>query len=192
MQSIIRGRQFGQLRTRTSQLYPGRTTVSEAMLGQSGQTHSRRDVFVDHWRVEDASNADARQATDAPEPDVMNGSEATAGEVGGSEDIYEWVPDGRFLLHRRNAGHGEVASGDTEVLEYQPVRADYFTRFFDDSGNCTESTALVDGNILMFKAANTCATVAVTDDGKTLDITCEWREDGSDWSPILGLLARCG
>jgi hypothetical protein len=153
--------------------------MSETMLREPTEAHLKLNVLVDHWRAEGQPAGDPRAS-------AIHGGSADAG----SEEIHEWMPSGFFLVHRWDATVGDPAFKGTEILGYEPARGDYFTRFFDASGNQSECTASVDGNILKFKDPNTRATVAVTDEGTSLDIAWELRDDGSNWLPLCDLLSR--
>jgi hypothetical protein len=159
--------------------------MSEIMLGQRVETHDKLDVMVGHWCAEDVSDSDRPHEVEQATAAIAGGSEES-----GSEEIHEWVPDGFFLVHRWDATVGELAFKGTEIVGYEPARGDFFTRFFDQSDGRRECRASADGNMLTFKEPNSRATVALTDEGTSLDIAWEWREDGSDWLPLCDLVSR--
>ena len=143
------------------------------------EAHRQLDAFVGHWHAEGKSYADGQQADDP---------RATAVDWD-SDEVYEWMEGGYFLVHRWDATVGKRVFRGTEIIGHDP-QGGYFTRFFDNAGHHPEYKVAVDGDTWTFEEPGTRATVAFADDGASLEIAWQWRNDGSDWLPLCDLVSR--
>lgn len=140
--------------------------------------HRRLDVFVGKWHAEGTSYADGQRAEDP----------RAAGVPWTSDESYEWLPGGFFVLHRWDAMAGEREFKGTEIIGYDEADGGYFTRFFDNAGFHPEYQVSLQGNVWSFAEAATRARVTVSDDGR-LTFNWEWRQPGSDWLPLCDRVA---
>lgn len=134
--------------------------------------HGKLEVFVGKWHAEGTSYG-----------------EGSDGVPWTSEESYEWLPGGFFLLHRWDAMTGERAFQGTEILGYDEAEGGYFTRFFDNSGFHPEYRATVDGDVWRFEEPETRATVTVEDEGNRMRFKWEWRNGGPEWVPLCDRVA---
>ncbi len=141
--------------------------------------HRRLDVFVGAWHTEGTSFADGQMPEDP----------RASGVLWTSDETYEWLPGGFFLLHRWDALAGSRVFQGTEVLGHDDAIGGYFTRFFDNAGFHPEYTAAVDGDVWTFTEPSTRATVTIQDDGQHIDHRWEWRVAGGDWLPLCERVA---
>ncbi len=111
----------------------------EQKLPQPSDAHRRLDAFVGKWHAEGESYAEG-QRPDDPRASAVPWT---------SEETYEWLPGGFFLLHRWDAMAGERAFKGTEIIGYDE-EGGYFTRFFDNAGNHPEYRATVNDAVWTF------------------------------------------
>ena len=150
--------------------------TKEPTLPAVGDAHRRLGVFVGDWHSEGTSFADGQ----SPEDPRASGVPWT------SDEQYEWLPGGFFLLHRWDAHAGTREFKGTEILGHDEANGGYFTRFFDNAGFHPEYTVTVEGDVWTFSEPSTRATVTVQDGGQDIDHVWEWRHGGgSAWLPLL-------
>jgi glutathione S-transferase len=135
-------------------------TVSMAETKQPQQpepnsAHRRLAVFIGKWRAEGSSYAEGQRADDP----------LASAVPWASEESYEWLPGGFFVLHRWDAMAGRQVFKGLEIIGHDEREGGYFTRFFDNAGNHPEYRAEVDGNVWTFSEPTTRATVTVFDAG---------------------------
>ncbi len=83
-----------------------------------------------------------------------------------TSDVYEWLPGRYFILHTAYGRIGTMDVGGMEVLGYDPSTRQYFSRFFDSSGNIHEATLTADGDSWTWKGKTTGCTAIFTEHGK--------------------------
>ena len=154
-------------------------TKSKPQLPEPSAEHRLLEAFIGKWRTEGTSYADGQQAKDP----------LASGVVWTSEESYEWLPGGFFVLHRWEAMAGEQVFKGAEILGYDKAQGGYFTRFFDNAGNHPEYRVQLKGNAWTFAESTSRATVTVSHDGNSMDFNWEWRNDGSDWLPLCHRIA---
>lgn len=71
----------------------------------------------------------------------------------------------------------------TEIIGHDEAGG-YFTRFFDNAGFHPEYTVTVDGAVWNFSEPETRATLTVGDDGRQIEHSWQWRNNGADWLPL--------
>ena len=101
------------------------TATTEPTVHEIGDAHHRLDVFVGTWHTEGTSFADG-QTTDDPRASGVRWT---------SDEHYEWLPGGFFLLHQWDALAGTREFKGTEIIGYDEADGGYFTRFFDNAGS---------------------------------------------------------
>lgn len=82
--------------------------------------HRRLEVFICDWDAEGTSYGDGQDAADPCAADVP----------GTSDECYEWLPVGFFLLHQWDAKAVKRIFNGTEIIGYDDAKDRYFTRFF--------------------------------------------------------------
>jgi hypothetical protein len=148
--------------------------TNEPIHPERGDAHRRLDVFIGTWHTEGTS------FTDGQTPDDPRAS----GVPWTSDETYEWLPGGFFVLHRWNALAGTRVFDGTEIIGNDEANGGYFTRFFDNAGFHPEYTATVDGDVWTFTEPSTRATVTVQDGGQHIEHIWEWRHGGNAWLPL--------
>jgi hypothetical protein len=102
-----------------------------------------------------------------------------------SDERYEWILGGAFLLHRWDAG----PFIGSEILGFDKDGG-YFSRMFDNSGNHPEYHISVEGNVWRFEEPETRAAVTVRENGRVMDWKWEWKDGGTEWKPLCDRTAR--
>ena len=138
-----------------------------------GEAQRRLDVFVGKWHTEGTSFADGQKPDDP----------RASGVPWTSDEHYEWLPGGFFLLHQWNALAGTREFTGTEIIGHDEAAGGYFTRFFDNAGFHPEYIATVDEDVWTFTEPSTRATVTVRDGGNQIEHVWEWRQGGA-WLPL--------
>ena len=87
--------------------------------------HRRLEVFIGDWHAEGTSYGDGQDAADP----------RAAGVQWTSDESYEWLPDGIFVLHRWDAQMGKHEFKGAEVIGYDESEGGYFTHMFDNAGH---------------------------------------------------------
>lgn len=153
---------------------------NQAKLAEPDVGVQRLQAFVGRWRAEGKSYA-AGQVPANPRASSVQWT---------SDETYEWLPGGFFLLHRWDAMVGTFSFRGAEIIGYDPKQGRHFTQFFDNAGHHSEYHLVVDGNTWTFSEATTRAVATFANDGDHIDFTWEWRNGGSDWLPLCERTAR--
>ena len=77
----------------------------------------------------------------------------------------------------------------TEIIGYDETKNQFYTYFFDNSGNHPIYAATVQGNQWDFFEENTKAKITI-EDPDTIIYKWEWKHDGSDWLPLCNRIAK--
>ena len=115
--------------------------------------HRSLEVFIGDWHAEGTFYGDGQ---DTANP-------RAAGEPWTSDESYEWLPSGFFVLHRWDAMAGSFKS--TEIMGYDEAEGGYFTE------------------------AQTCASGTVQADGDKMTFNWEWKNGGRKWLPLCDRVA---
>ena len=150
------------------------TSAPKPRLPKPSADHRLLEAFIGKWHAKGTSYADGQRADDP----------LASGVAWTSDETYEWLPGGFFVLHRWDAMAGEREFKGTEIMGYDKAEGGHFTRFFDNAGNHPNYRAQVKENVWTFTEAVTRATVTVSDDGNNMKFHWQWRNDGSDWLPL--------
>ena len=135
------------------------------------------DVFVGTWHVEG----------EAYDQEVPGDPGATAKWV--SDETYEWLPGGFFLVHRWDARVGAQEFTGIEVIGYDDATDTYFSQLFDNLGNRLEYSVKSEADTWIFTGLKTRATVRERIDGSTMEWNWEGKTEGQDWQPICDRVA---
>ena len=138
--------------------------------------HKRLEAFIGTWHAEGTSYGGGAQ--DAADP-------RATGVPWISDESYEWLPGGFFVLHRWAAQSFKGA----EIMGYDESEGGYFTRMFDNAGHHPEYRANVDGNVWSFTKAQSRATVTVKEGGNEMTFNWEWKNGGRKWLPLCDRVA---
>lgn len=133
------------------------------------EAHRALDVFSGRWHAEGTS-----YNQDQPVPWI-------------SDETYEWLSGGFFLLHRWHARVGETIFIGTEILGHDQDRG-YFSVMFDNSGNHPEYRITRNADEWSFDEPQTRAKVRVTDN--VMHWRWEWKKGGPDWRPLCDRVAK--
>lgn len=146
---------------------------------RAGPEQQRLSVFLGHWRTEGHTAGD-----DAPAARIR------------SNDEYEWLPGGFFVVHRWDGNVGDREVHGIEIIGYDSNRGTYQTHFFDSDGNCgSEQLSAHDrtwtwlGRHVMGSDWHRCTSV-VSDDGNTMTAKHEQSNDGESWMPWMEVTLR--
>lgn len=145
-----------------------------------GAHWERLSVFVGRWRAEGESYAAGQIAQDPRASRV----------AWASDESYEWLPGGFFLLHQWDAMVGSYPFKGTEILGYEERKGGYFTQLFDNAGHHAEYRVTVEGNTWFFTEEATRAAATISDDRDRIMLKWEWRNAGADWLPLCEREAR--
>jgi len=148
---------------------------------QRSAAHRQLDVFVGTWRARGLSFGGPEQVAADPRALAVSWT---------SEETYEWLPGGFFMLHTWDAKVGTHPFKGTEILGYDESEGGYFSRMFDNGGNHPEYTATVNGNVWIFTEESTRAAVTMSNDGNRMDLRWEWRQGEGEWLPLCDRTAN--
>jgi hypothetical protein len=139
--------------------------------------HKRLEVFIGAWHAEGTSYGVGQDPADP----------RAAGVPWTSDESYQWLPGGGFVLHRWDAMAGSFSGA--EIMGYDEAEGGYFTRMFDNGGHHPHYRASVDGDVWSFSEAQTRATVTAQDSGDKMTFNWEWKNGGSNWLPLCDRVA---
>lgn len=134
------------------------------------------DVFVGKWQAEGESFGEHTGGSASPENWV-------------SEESYEWLPGGYFLLHRWDARVGSKEFTGIEIIGYDEATGTYFARMFDNMGNKPEYSIRQEDGAWIFTGTSSRATVRESIDGSTMEWKWEQQKAGGDWQPLCNRTA---
>lgn len=136
--------------------------------------HKRLEVFVGKWKHEGQSYGEG-QSKENPYDSAVKWT---------SEETYEWLSGGFFLVHRFDALLGGKEFKGIEIIGYDASSQSYFVQFFDNSGNRPTYLASVSEDTWTFTGEAQRATVLFSDDNNTMTIHWDWKTDGENWLPL--------
>ena len=99
--------------------------------------HHRLDVFISKRHTEGKSFGDGQTADDP----------RASGAPWTSDEHYEWLPGGSFLLRQWDALVGTRAFNGTKIIGHYEANGGSFTRFFDNASLHPEYSATIDGAV---------------------------------------------
>ena len=101
-------------------------------------------------------------------------------------DIYEWVCEGKFLLHRVDVMMGEEKVEVIEMIGYDADAKNYPMRSFDNQGNFNTMHFTVDEKgVWKITGDLMRSTLTINKDGSHMNAHWEQSEDGSTWKPWM-------
>jgi hypothetical protein len=142
--------------------------------------HERLCVFVGNWYAEGRSYAEGQDADD-PYASAVRWT---------SDESYEWLSGGFFLVHRWDALAGTRVFKGIEIIGYDADHERYFTHLFDNADNCVVYQGEVKGDVWTFTEPSTRVNITVADGGDSMTFNWEWRSGDSDWLPLCDRTAE--
>ena len=103
-----------------------------------------------------------------------------------SEERYEWLPGGHFLVNRWDARVGQRDFEGLTVLGRDPAGG-WFAAFYDNGGNAPRYRVSVEGSVWTFSGDEQRAFYEMSPGA--MKIHWEWR-DGAHWKPLCDLAAE--
>jgi hypothetical protein len=140
---------------------------------------NKLNVFIGSWHAEGTSYGEGQD---------VNNPEAS-GVRWVSDETYEWLPGNFFVLHKWDAKTGSSLFIGTEIIGYDETEKQFYSYFFDDSGNHPIYTGTVENNQWNFFEKDTKAKITINSDD-TITFNWEWKHDGSDWLPLCNRIAK--
>lgn len=157
------------------------TDATAPKTAQRTSAHRQLDVFAGTWRARGESFGGPEQNPDDPRANPA---------VWTSEESYEWLPGGFFMLHKWDALIGKRPFKGTEIVGYDEAEGGFFTRMFDNGGNHPQYVAAVQGNLWTFAEEETRATITFSGDTNRMDVKWEWRQGDGEWLPLCDRTAN--
>jgi hypothetical protein len=116
------------------------------------------------------------------EGELLNGVFNPPIKINGT-DTYEWVLEGRFLLHRANVRIGKDKIEFLELIgNYDHTNKTFLMRAFDSNGEFTTMLASVESDgILKISGKGMRSTLSLGENGKVMTAFWERSDDGSNW-----------
>jgi hypothetical protein len=149
--------------------------MQEANADRKGATaRARLDMFVGKWRTTGQSFAEG-QRIDDPRASAVPWT---------SEESYEWLPGGHFLLHRWDATVGTYPFKGTEIIGFDESRGGYFSHLFDNAGNHGEYRGECEDGVWKFGEAATRSAIKISANGEEMDVVWQWTNGGREWLPL--------
>ena len=133
--------------------------------------HQLLDVFVGKWHTEGLAYAGESQSTENPYDSAVRWS---------SEETYEWLPGGFFLLRHFNGPAADVVFNGIEIIGYDASSQMYSSHIFDNYGNALIYQVTVHAGVWTYTGTVQRATYVFSDDGNTMTVQWEWL-CGADW-----------
>ncbi len=137
------------------------------------------DVFVGKWHAEGESYAEG-------EPGAAL-IDSTAKWV--SDETFEWLPGGYFLLHRWDARVGSREFTGIEVFGYNELTKQYFAHAYDNEGNNPTYVVTLENNSWTIQDPSTRATITESMDGSTMTWSWQWKHPHGEWLPLCDRVA---
>ena len=133
---------------------------------------TKLDPLVGHWRSEG---------------EVLATSTTPLIRINGT-DTYEWVCDGKFLLHKVDVSMGCEKVAVIEMIGYDPEAGNYPMRSFDNQGAFTTMYSTVDENgVIRIQGDGIRSALTVSDDRKTMSALWERSADGVRWHAWMNM-----
>ena len=136
------------------------------------------NIFVGKWPTEGLSYG-LGQSKENPYDSPVRWS---------SEETYEWLLGGFFLLHHCDGQIGDAAINTMETIGYDTASQTYPSHSFDNYGRIHLADWSACDGVLSYTGTEYRATYAFSHDGNTLTIHWEWF-DGEDWSVLAEVKA---
>ncbi len=130
----------------------------------------RLDIFVGKWHTEGLSYGSG-QSKENPYDSAVRWS---------SEETYEWLTGGFFLVHHCNGQIGDAPINAMETIGYDAASQTYPSQFFDNYGGIHLGHWSVRDGVWSCTATEYRTTYTFSNDCNILAVHWEWF-DGEDW-----------
>ena len=144
-----------------------------------GPQHERLGVFVGKWKSDGPTYAEGQSNETLKASTVRMRS----------DDTFEWLPGGFFLVHHWDGMVGKQPFRGLEIIGYDESSRSYSSRFFDDQGNCPVYRITEHDGVWTYTGDRQCATFTFDSTGDSMTIHWDWSLDGVDWKPVCDLKA---
>ncbi|ACT96737.1 DUF1579 family protein [Dyadobacter fermentans] len=119
---------------------------------------------------------------------AKNGSPAKS--IIGS-DVYQWSPDGNFIVHTAYGIGDNGPFGAMEIIGYNPETGDFSSYNFNPDGTFNIDKLTISGNTWVWTGKEVRSTGTLSADRRTLTVKHEITSDGKHYEPHMnGLLTR--
>jgi hypothetical protein len=113
-----------------------------------------------------------------------------ASKVIGS-DVWQWSPDGNFLLHIAYGIRGKSGFGGMEITGYNAKTGGFDSYNFNPDGSFSMGTLTINNNIWVWNSEDVKTTGVMDGDGKTLTVKHEITEEGKTYELFMdGVLTK--
>jgi hypothetical protein len=113
-----------------------------------------------------------------------------ASKVIGS-DVWQWSPDGNFLLHIAYGIRDKSGFGGMEITGYNSKTGDFDSYIFNPDGSFSMGTLTINKNIWIWNSEEVRTTGVMDGDGKTLTVKHEITDDGKTYKLFMdGVLTK--
>jgi hypothetical protein len=114
----------------------------------------------------------------------------SASKVIGS-DVWQWSPDGNFLLHIAYGIRDKSGFGGMEITGYNSKTGGFDSYIFNPDGSFSTGTLTINNNIWVWNSEEVRTTGVMDGDGKTLTVKHEITEEGKTYELFMdGVLAK--
>jgi hypothetical protein len=116
---------------------------------------------------------------------VLPSAAASEIEISGT-DIYEWVCDEMFLLHKVDVKMGTEKTEVIEMIGYDREAKNYPMRSFDNHGDFAVMHFSVDEKgVWTIKGDKVRSTLRISGEGDQMNALWERTDDGTSWIPWM-------
>ena len=113
-----------------------------------------------------------------------------ASKVIGS-DVWQWSPDGNFLLHIAYGIRDNNGFGGMEITGYNSKTGGFDSYNFNPDGSFSMGTLTINNHIWIWNSDNVRTTGVMNEEGKTLTVKHEITEDGKRYELFMdGVLTK--
>lgn len=113
-----------------------------------------------------------------------------ASKVIGS-DIWQWSPDGNFLLHMGYGIREKGGFGAMEITGYDAKTGQFDSYNFNPDGSFSMFTLSVHGNVWIWDSKDVRTTGTMDEDGRLLKVKHEYTSDGKTYEEFMdGFLTK--
>jgi hypothetical protein len=113
-----------------------------------------------------------------------------ASKVIGS-DVWQWSPDGNFLLHIAYGIRDKSGFGGMEITGYNSKTGGFDSYIFNPDGSFSMGTLTINNNIWVWNSEDVRTTGVMDGDGKTLAVKHEITEEGKAYELFMdGVLTK--
>lgn len=106
-------------------------------------------------------------------------------------DVWQWSPDGNFLLHIAYGIRDKSGFGGMEITGYNAKTGGFDSYNFNPDGSFSMGTLTIDNNMWIWKSDNVKTTGVMDGEGKMLTVKHEITDDGRTYELFMdGVLTK--